>query len=219
LRHLATISFPDGDIRATWRADTAGKRAEARNLKGQSVRKTLNKTMIIAGTSALALIAGIAVAQSVGNDGADVSRAQLATQLDARFARLDANGDGSIDANERASRGEDRRAEHFKRLDANSDGSITEAEMNAAHEKRGEARAERRGRRGGMDGGHRRGGRGFGGRGGNADANGDGLVSRAEFQARALARFDRGDADRNGILTAAERRQAREAARAERGKR
>jgi hypothetical protein len=52
-----------------------------------------------------------------------------------------------------------------------------------------------------------------------ADTNGDGALSRAEFIARAEARFARIDADRNGVLTREERRAAKLAARAARGER
>jgi hypothetical protein len=49
-----------------------------------------------------------------------------------------------------------------------------------------------------------------------ADSNGDGAISRAEFMARAEARFARVDADKNGVLTREERRSARQAMRAAR---
>jgi hypothetical protein len=171
----------------------------------------MNKTLIAAGLSALAaLTAGAAVAQATdGRPGrdADVTRAQVVAQTDARFAKLDANRDGNISAAERTAMRGDRVAERFKRLDLDGNGSVTQAEMQKAHEARGE-RGE--GRRGGRHGG------GFSGAGATADADNDGLISKAEFQAGALERFDRGDADRNGILTAAERRQARAAMKAQR---
>ena len=37
------------------------------------------------------------------------------------------------------------------------------------------------------------------------DTDKDGTVTKAEFQARALARFDRMDTDHNGVVTPAER--------------
>lgn len=57
-------------------------------------------------------------------------------------------------------------------------------------------------RRGGPDGpgGGMRGQRLFGAQG---------FATREQFRERALARFDRADADRNGIVTAAERQAAR----------
>ncbi len=47
-----------------------------------------------------------------------------------------------------------------------------------------------------------------------ADANGDGKISRDEFVAAALHRFDRADANHDGQLTKAERDAARDARRA-----
>ncbi len=49
-----------------------------------------------------------------------------------------------------------------------------------------------------------------------ADANGDGIVSRAEAMAAAAAQFDRVDADRDGNVTRDEMRAAREAMRGDR---
>jgi 23S rRNA-/tRNA-specific pseudouridylate synthase len=37
----------------------------------------------------------------------------------------------------------------------------------------------------------------------------NGVITQAEFRQRALERFDRMDLDRNGVVTAAERQQAR----------
>tara|TARA_Y100000815_G_C13046157_1_gene388768 strand:+ start:98 stop:328 length:231 start_codon:yes stop_codon:yes gene_type:complete len=48
-----------------------------------------------------------------------------------------------------------------------------------------------------------------------ADTNGDGRLTLQEFQAHALARFDRADADSDGTVTQAERKAAREAMRAQ----
>ena len=52
-----------------------------------------------------------------------------------------------------------------------------------------------------------------------ADTDGDGNLTRAEFLARAEQRFATMDADKNGTVTRAERRAARQAMRAEGGKR
>ena len=49
-----------------------------------------------------------------------------------------------------------------------------------------------------------------------ADTDGNGSISQAEFQAAALARFDKADANGDGTVTSEERRAAREAHRAER---
>ena len=42
----------------------------------------------------------------------------------------------------------------------------------------------------------------------------DGQITKADFEARGVARFDRMDADHNGIVTAAERQAARAATKA-----
>jgi hypothetical protein len=61
--------------------------------------------------------------------------------------------------------------------------------------------------------------RGHGGFGGmtDADANGDGAISQAEFQAAAVQRFDRADADNNGTVTREERKATRQQRSAEAG--
>ena len=46
-----------------------------------------------------------------------------------------------------------------------------------------------------------------------------GFITRDQMRERALARFDRVDADRNGTVTAAERQAAREARREQRRER
>jgi len=56
------------------------------------------------------------------------------------FAKLDANGDGAIDASESVAKAE----KMFARMDANNDGAVTKDEL---------------GRRGGKDCGHKRGGK------------------------------------------------------------
>ena len=165
----------------------------------------MKKIMIATGLATLATLAGVAAAQTVDSrPRADVTRAQLVERLDARFAQLDTNRDGTVTAAERSAQREARRGQRFQRLDKDGNGALSPTEF-AARGERGEGRSGGRGRLG------RGGGKGV-------DANGDGTLSRAEFQARALARFDRGDLDRNGVLTAAERQQAREGVRAQRAR-
>lgn len=179
----------------------------------------MKKTLFATGLTALAVLtAGVAMAQTDTarpDRNADVTRAQLVAQLDARFAKLDTDRDGKITAAEQKAVRDARLAERFKRLDSDGNGSISQSEFAAARDKRGGERGERaegwRGHRGGRHGG-------FGGFGFNADANKDGVITKAEFQAKALERFDRADADRNGVLTAAERQQAHQAMKAQRSK-
>ncbi len=130
--------------------------------------------------------------------------------------RGDANGDGTLTRAELTTK-LDRR---FARLDANSDGRITAAEMDAAKAKRAERRAtiaaknperatklEARMTRRQARGAERP----------NPDTNGDGVVTRDEFGARALERFAAMDSNGDGTVTKAERQAARQARRAARG--
>ena len=159
----------------------------------------MNHKMIAAGLGALTLLgAGIAVAQPAAmgpGRGGEISRADLVQKLDQRFARLDVNKDGNLSPADRSAGVEAR----FKQLDSDGNGALSLAEFTAAHGKRDAAFAAR-----GGDGE-----RGFGGR------HRDGAVSKAEFQSRALAAFDRADANRDGKLTAAERQAARAVRRAQ----
>jgi len=84
----------------------------------------------------------------------------------------------------------------FQRLDSNKDGTLTREEAQSAGPQmgRGGARVERLMAR----------------LFGNAQS-----VTQAQFEAQALARFDRADLDHNGVVTAAERQQMRSAARAQ----
>ena len=161
------------------------------------------KTRIVAAASVAALLlSGAAVAQPAARDG-NLSRADYIASIDALFAKLDTNRDGQVTSAERQSVRQANRAERmqkrFERMDANKDGSVTLAEMQAAHDKRGEA-GEHRGKRGHFGGRH--GGRGQRGEKANA------TMSKADFQARALQWFDKADADKNGVVTKAERQQA-----------
>ena len=139
----------------------------------------------------LASVACSAVAAPGGRGGPDgdgtITRAELTTKIDARFARLDGNNDGRI----------------------------TTTEMEAAKANRAERRAERAAKnpeRAGKRGG-RRGPRGDRP---DLDVNGDGVITRGEFAAPMLERFSRADANNDGEVTRDERKAAREARRAAR---
>jgi len=179
------------------------------------MKKTL--PLIMASAAALTVLGGAAYAQAPERPdrNADVTRAQAEQRAVAAFERMDANKDGGFDAADRealkAQRSE-RRAERqearFDRLDADKDGSITRAEFTAAHDQAREKFSERAkdGKRFGKRGGHR--GFRMGGFGGGPKAGGDKTVTQAEFVAAALDRFDRTDANKDGTVTAAERREA-----------
>ena len=180
----------------------------------------MKKFTILAGTALLGMAAaGVALAQS--NDApafdrnADVTRQQVIERTDQRFQRLDLNSDGRATADEARQAGEQRRAERagrmFERLDANRDGSVSRAEFDQAQTQRMARHGDHseRGEHGrGMGGMHR--GHGWGGMRGEQMFGEQGFVTREQMRERALARFDRADANRDGTLTVAERQQARE---------
>lgn len=135
-----------------------------------------------------------------------------------------------------AERRAEHREARFEQLDANDDGALSRAEFDAAHDAEGGEGGEgidgrgpgkhRMGRpAGGFGGFEGPGGPGgfagfegpggpggpggmFGPGGAGADGEGDRALTKAEFTAAALERFDRADANRDGTLTAAERRAA-----------
>lgn len=172
----------------------------------------MNKLTIFA-VVALLGIAGTAVAEPAVapriDRNADVTRQQVIERTQQRFARLDLNHDGRFTSEEARQGAEQRRAERagraFERLDLNRDGNLTRAEFDQARAQLREQRTDRRTERG-----PRRGMRGMRGMRGQRLFGEQGFVTREQFEQRALARFDRLDADRNGTLTAAERQQARE---------
>ncbi|HVQ08575.1 MAG TPA: EF-hand domain-containing protein [Allosphingosinicella sp.] len=181
-------------------------------------------------SAAMLVTAGAAVAQGPGprpDRNADVTRAQVIDRTDQAFARLDANNDGRFTPDEARARGEQRRAQHmtrmFDRLDANHDGSITREEMAQAHANRGGPGGPggpgAEGRRGGPGGPGMRhrgmrhggpGGPGMRGMRGMRMFGEQGFVTREQFRERALARFDRADANHDGTVTAAERQAMRD---------
>lgn len=165
---------------------------------------------IIAGSVALAATAGHGSMRfdADANKDGNLTRAELTASLDKRFAQLDTNNDGQITKEERDAAHQARFEQHFKAMDTDGNGQISQAEMKAAHEARKEMRGKHRGMRHG-DG--QRGGRhgGFGHGMAKADANDDGVVTKAEFQAKALERFVKADTNKDGTVTQAEREAAR----------
>ncbi|WP_411341760.1 hypothetical protein V6U71_08075 [Sphingopyxis sp. J-6] len=185
-------------------------------------------TLFTLGAALIAVPALAAPGGKMGDaDGNGVlTRAEVQANAVQRFANMDANKDGKIDATDHAARRAEMQAKRFAALDANSDGSVSKAEWDQHGADRAAKRAERKekraaageageGQRDGMRGHHgKRGGHGMrGGRGGwmKADANGDKAITQAEFETAALARFDRLDANKDGQVTAEERQAQREA--------
>ncbi len=186
----------------------------------------MKKTIALTLASASLLVGGVAIAQTADRgDRGPTTRAQATEMAASRFAKMDVNGDGQLNSGDR----EARKAARFAKADTNGDGALTQAEMAAAQEARKATREARRAERGDRaEGQHadrrghgKRGGKHHGMRGGKrmlqmADTNNDGAISQAEFQAAALARFDKADANADGTVTAEEHKAAREAHRAER---
>lgn len=167
-------------------------------------------SVVLAGAATATAAAGIAVAQPPQGPppegprlARDVTRQEVINRVDETFARLDANRDGRVTPEERRAAAEQRRAAMvdrvFDRLDADDNGSISREEL-----RDGRRRGPGRGRGMRMTGPGGPGGpRGMGPR----------EVTREEMRERALARFDRMDANRDGTVTADERRQAFESRR------
>lgn len=196
-----------------------------------------NKMMLMAlGASLIAIPAMAMPGDSKRDPNAEWTRAQAQEQAVQMFARMDINQDSKLDAADRAAQRSQRQDARFAALDANKDGSISKAEWDQhesarqakAQERRAERAAKRAaapaaaaatgeqdrraaamrgysGRKAGHHRGMMRGGEHRGGAMGNA------AVTQAEFVAKALARFDAMDANKDGKVT----RDEREAARAE----
>ena len=143
-----------------------------------------------------------------------VTKADAVAFAAARFARMDADGNGEVTREERrAARKamrQERRADRFSRMDADADGSITEAEMRAFASDRAARRFVRLDRNG--DGAvalseieDRRAGRHH--RDGHKHARGSrGPLTADKVEARVMKRFDRIDADGDGVVTLQEAR-------------
>lgn len=146
-----------------------------------------------------------------------ITRAEFVDARIARLTALDTNRDGVVSPEERAAAMQARRAERagdrFAKLDANGDGSISRAEFDAGHAARPDRgpRAERAGHREG-----RRGGAHHAMRGKGRERE---PVVIAEASAKLGERFDKMDADRDGVISADERRAAMSAQREQRQER
>jgi Ca2+-binding EF-hand superfamily protein len=183
-------------------------------------RKTLalGVAALAAGLAGAALaqqqMGGMATHDPFGN--ATITRAEAQTKAAEMFARMDLNNDGKLDAGDRAVM----IGRRFDAMDANHDGVLSRQEFLDAHQKMmggaghdGGPMHERmeRGPEGGPMGIDHPGG-GHPGRGmkmmERMDANGDHAITRDEFLAGALKRFDAADANHDGKLTPEERRAA-----------
>jgi hypothetical protein len=171
--------------------------------------------------SGVLLLAGAGVALAQGGPGpgrpgseGDVTRQQAIAHVDETFARLDANHDGRVTPEEMHARGEHRREDMrqhmFDRMDANRDGNISREEFAQTHAMHGPGGPAGPGP--GMEMGPPPAGPdgpgGMHGTGGARMFGDQGFVTIEQMRARALARFDRADANHDGTLTADERHAA-----------
>ena len=157
-------------------------------------------------TASLALYAASpAFAQKMDADGdKTITWAEAKAKSDEMWAKLDVNKDGKLDKADQSAKW----AEKFAEIDTDRNGSISQAEFIAHHQqmKGPEGRdGDRKGRHGGR--GHGMRGKMMGGHMAMmADANKDGTVTRAEFDAGVKAHFDMADANKDGKITPEERR-------------
>lgn len=191
----------------------------------------MKKITLALSAAALALAGGAAVyaapAMMGGKMDKDMTRAEATTMANTMWTKLDVNQDGMVNQADRDAK----RAARFDRMDANKDGSISRDEFAAGH--RGGMGGHQRGGHAGMnhEGGpemagemnHGKHGGKHGRRGGMrmgmmmmhmADANKDGSVSRAEYDAGVTQHFDMVDTNRDGTITKPERQAAHAAMKA-----
>lgn len=185
-------------------------------------------------TAALLATAGTAVYaagpqdQTQARPAAGMTRADAVAKANEMWTAMDANKDGAINAADR----EARRSQMFDRMDTNKDGTISREEFNTAHPQQAGKGAGMDGhdhsamqhgdmQHGGMkqgDAAPHRHHRAAGYRGGGmkmgmmllrmADANKDGSVTRAEFDAALNSHLDKVDANKDGTISATEQQAA-----------
>jgi hypothetical protein len=142
-------------------------------------------------------VSGKGFAKVDANGDGSVTKTEVTAHGDARFAQMDMDGNGQIDQSDRQARLKAR----FAQMDADRNGSVTEAEFVAANEAKAKARKSQRI----SNGEGRIGKRGNNvGKWGRADTNNDKAISRSEYDAATLARFAARDKDGNGILSGEE---------------
>ncbi|MFN3944929.1 MAG: hypothetical protein ACK4K7_08365 [Allosphingosinicella sp.] len=169
----------------------------------------MKKISILAGIAALT-VSGTALAQSGGyqrgaDRNVDVTRAEAAAKANQAFQRLDLNRDGRVTPEEMRQARQQMRAERLAQLTP---------EQRAAMEQRRAQRGDQA-----RSGGWKRGDGERSGQRGQRMFGEQGFVTAEQFQARALQRFDRMDLNNDGVVTAEERRQAREQMRQRGGER
>ncbi len=185
------------------------------------------KHPLMIGLSALALVAvggGAALAHEHGDgmkadaDGNGVvTRAEAEAGATAMFAEMDSDGNGTLTPADRDARMAAHHAEMFAMLDTDKNGQISRDEF-MAHKPGGMGDGKHDGAGKGMGSGHHK--MGMRGHGGGkmmmnmADANSDGSITKAEFTAAAMTRFDKTDTNKDGQVSAEERKAMHEQMRA-----
>lgn len=174
------------------------------------------KKFQIAAAAAVTAMASLALyaaspafAQKMDADGdKTITWAEAKAKSDAMWTTLDVNKDGKLDKADQSAKW----AEKFAGIDTDKNGSISQAEFIAHHQQmKGHdgPDGDRKGHRGRRSHGMHKGPMG-GMMGGHmammADANKDGTVTRAEFDAGVKAHFDMADANKDGKITPEERR-------------
>lgn len=143
--------------------------------------------------------------------GVPASAGDAAHDKGDHLSKVDTDHDGQISSAEHAAAAQ----KQFTKMDANKDGSISSQEMqdaqNAMREKRGDkmAMGERKdaAEHGGMGEHHRM---SQADKFKAMDTNGDGALSQAEFTAGSNAQFAKLDSNKDGKVSAEERKAARE---------
>lgn len=167
----------------------------------------------VTATASLALYAATpAFAQKMDADGdKTITWTEAKAKSDQMWAKLDVNKDGKLDQADRSAKW----AEKFAEIDTDKNGSISRDEFIAHHQQMKGPEGDHDGDRKGPHGGRGHGGMGGMMAGGHmammADANKDGTVTRAEFDAGVKAHFDMADANKDGKITHEERRAAMKA--------
>lgn len=193
----------------------------------------MKKTTLAMAASVLAMTATAVFAQAAAPSRpapAPMNRAEATAMANEMWTKMDVNKDGVINQADR----EARRTQKFDQMDTNKDGSLSRDEFNAAHPAQGPGEGGMDHQHGdamnhgdhGMMGdtmagheGHRMGGKMDGKMGGHmrgmgmmmmhmADANKDGSVTRAEFDAAVKQHFDQADTNKDGTISPAEHRAA-----------
>jgi hypothetical protein len=168
----------------------------------------MNKSLIAVSILAAAAVggAGLAETPAAPRPWADrqMTRAEALAHAEQAFARMDSDRNGEVTPEELRAVRHDRRADRRERAEARL--AQLSPEERAEVERR---RAERKAKRQTLRAERRAAAATSEGRGPRAMMFAEGPVTLEKFREHALRRFDRGDADKDGVITADERRARR----------